>query len=149
MLRSKLKNHFLETKTQEFKTWYNKQRNLCVSITRKAKRSYYVNLGVKGITDSKKLWATVKPLYSSKIKLTEYIKLEENEEIISKGKELAKIFNEVFVNIVPNLGKNTNHSFLINTENEHDPIEKAIVKYKIHPSIISIKKFMENSDFSF
>ena len=35
---------------------------------------------------------------------------------------------------------NANHSFLINTENENDPIEKARAKYKIHPCIISINK---------
>ena len=128
---------------------YNKQRNLCVSITRKAKRSYYKNLDLKNITDSKKFWDTVKPLFSNKIKSTEYITLEENGKIISNDKELARIFNEFFVSIVPNLGINTNHSFLINTNNENDPTEKAIAKYKNHPSIISIKKFMENSDSSF
>ena len=149
MLRSKLRNQFLKTKTQESKLKYNKQRNLCVSITRKAKRSYYENLDLKEITDSKKFWATVKPLFSNKIKSTEYITLEENGKIISNDKELARIFNEFFVNIIPNLGINTNHSFLINTDNENDPIEKAIAKYKNHPSIISIKKFMENSDSSF
>ena len=149
MLRSKLRNQFLKTKTQESKLKYNKQRNLCVSITRKAKRSYYENLDLKDITDSKKFWATVKPLFSNKIKSTEYITLEENGKIISSDKELARIFNEFFVNIVPNLGINTNHSFLINTDNENDLIEKAIAKYKNHPSIISIKKFMENSDSSF
>ena len=149
MLRSKLRNQFLKTKTQESKLKYNKQRNLCVSITRKAKRSYYENLDLKEITDSKKFWATVKPLFSNKIKSTEYITLEENGKVISNDKELARIFNEFFVNTVPNLGINTNHSFLINTDNENDPIEKAIAKYKNHPSIISIKKFMENSDSSF
>ena len=30
---------------------YNKQRNLCLSITKKAKRSYYKNLDLKNITD--------------------------------------------------------------------------------------------------
>ena len=149
MLRSKLRNQSLKTKTQESKLKYNKQRNLCVSITRKAKRSYYENLDLKDITDSKKFWATVKSLFSNKIKSTEYITLEENGKIISNDKELARIFNEFFVNLVPNLGINTNHSFLINTDNENDPIEKAIAKYKNHPSIISIKKFMENSDSSF
>ena len=149
MLRSKLRNQFLKTKTQESKLKYNKQRNLCVSITRKAKRSYYENLDLKEITDTKKFWATVKPLFSNKIKSTEYITLEENGKVTSNDKELARIFNEFFVNIVPNLGINTNHSFLINTDNENDPIEKAIAKYKNHPSIISIKKFMENPDSSF
>ena len=32
---------------------------------------------------------------------------------------------------------------------EKNPIEKTTAKYKNHPSIISIKKFMENSDSSF
>ena len=36
MLRSKLRNQFLKTKTQESKMKQNKQRYLCVSITRKA-----------------------------------------------------------------------------------------------------------------
>ena len=74
----------------------------------------------------------VKPLFSNKIKLTEYITLEENGKIISNNIELAKIFNNFFGNIVPNLGISTNHSFLINTENENHPIEKAIAKCKSH-----------------
>ena len=128
---------------------YNKQWNLCVSITRKVKRSYYENLDLKGITYTKKFCATVKPLFSNKIKSTENITLEENVKIISNDKELARIFNQFLVNIGPNLGINTNHSFLINTDNENDPIEKAIAKYKNYPSIISIKRFMGNSDSSF
>ena len=71
-----------------------------------------------------------------------------NLKIIINSKELAGIFNELFVNIIPNLGINTNHNFLINMENKNDPIEKTIPKYKNHPSMISIKRFMESSDFS-
>ena len=37
----------------------------------------------------------------------------------------------------------------MNTETKNDPIEKGIAKYKNHRSIISIKKFMGNSDSSF
>ena len=106
-------------------------------------------MDLKDITDSKRLWATVKPLFSNKIKSTECITRESNGKIISNDKELARIFSEVFVKILPNLGVNTNHSFIINTDTENDLIEKVIAKYKNHPSIISIKKFMENSDFSF
>ena len=51
--------------------------------------------------------------------------------------------------IFSNLSINTNHSFLRNTGDRNDPIGKAITKYKNHPSIISIKKFVENSDSSF
>ena len=66
---------------------YNKQGNLCVSITRKAKRSYYENLDLKDITDSNKFWVTIKPLFSKKIKSKENITLEENGKIISNDKE--------------------------------------------------------------
>ena len=34
-------------------------------------RSYYENLDLKDITDSKKFWATAKPIFSDKIKSTE------------------------------------------------------------------------------
>ena len=50
MLRSKLRNQLLKTKTQDSKMKHNKQRTLCVSIT----RSYYENSDLKNITDSKK-----------------------------------------------------------------------------------------------
>ena len=46
-LISKLRNQLLKTKTQESKMKYNKQRHLCVSITRKPKRIYYENLDLK------------------------------------------------------------------------------------------------------
>ena len=66
----------------------------------------------------KALWVAAKP---KQIKPTESISLEENGKIIR---------SEFFVNAVPNLAVSTNHSFLINTEKENDPIEKAIAKYK-------------------
>ena len=76
MLISKLRNQFLKTKAQESIIKYNKQRNLCVSITRKTKRSYYENLDLKHIIDSKKFWARVKSFFSNNIKPAEYITLE-------------------------------------------------------------------------
>ena len=48
------------------------------------------------------------------------------------GATRGEFLTNFFVNIVPNLGINTNHSFLINTDNENDPIEKALAKYKNH-----------------
>ena len=45
---------------------YNKQLNLCVSITRKVKRSYYENLDLKDITNSEKFWATVKRFFPTR-----------------------------------------------------------------------------------
>ena len=46
-----------------------------------------------------------------------------------------------------NLGISTQHEFLNNTDNSQDPIQNTVCKYKNHPSIISIKKYMEGANF--
>ena len=153
-LRLILKNQLPNTKTQECKMKFNKPRHLCVRISKKAKGSYYKNLDLlKDITHSKKFWVCSKALWVAvklkQIKPTESISLEENGKIICNDKELAGIFNNLFVNTLPNLAVSTDHSFLINTVKENDPIEKAIARYKNHSSLFSIKKFMENSDSFF
>ena len=62
MQRTKLRNQFLKKKTSEAKLKYNKQRNLCVSMLRKAKSNHYENLVLNDINDNKKFWTAVKPL---------------------------------------------------------------------------------------
>ena len=96
-------------------------------------------------------WATVKPLFSSKIKLAENIVLSENVKLIKDEQEIANIFNYFFVNIVPSLGIRPQHEFLNTTDNSQDPIQNAICKYENHRSIISHKEQMEgaNSFFTF
>ena len=79
---------------------------VCVSISRRAKQSYYGNLDMKDITDNKNIGATVKPLFSNKIKSAEYITFEENGKFVNNDKEVGSIFNGFFLNIVPNLGIN-------------------------------------------
>ena len=44
MHRSKLRNQFLKLQTHESRLRYNKQRNLCVTLLRKAKKKYYTDL---------------------------------------------------------------------------------------------------------
>ena len=53
MTRSRLSNKFLKNKTQSDKTAYKKQKNYCVSLFRKEKKSFFENLDTKNITDNK------------------------------------------------------------------------------------------------
>ena len=53
MLRSRLRNKFLTTKTEESKQLYNKQRNLCVTLLRKAKRNYFAELDNRILKDTR------------------------------------------------------------------------------------------------
>ena len=77
MLRTKQRNQFLNKKTLGTRTKYNKQRNICVNLVKKAKRNHYENSDLKDINDNKKFWAIVKPLFSNKIKSAENIFLDE------------------------------------------------------------------------
>ena len=42
------------------------QRNLCVSLVRKAKLDHYNRLSHKEVSDNKAFWKTVKPLFTVK-----------------------------------------------------------------------------------
>ena len=68
MLRTKLRNQFLEKRTSEAKLKYNKQRNRCDSWIRKAKRNDCKSLDLNDVNDNKKFWITVKTLCCNKIK---------------------------------------------------------------------------------
>ena len=63
MLRTKLRNQFLKKRTLEARTKYNQQRNICLSLIKKSKRSYYENLDLKEINENNKFWAIIKPLF--------------------------------------------------------------------------------------
>ena len=58
MKRTRLKNNFNKTRTNENWAAYKKQRNLCVKILRQNKRSYYAQLDPKVVGDNKRFWKT-------------------------------------------------------------------------------------------
>ena len=103
MKRSKLRNDFLKDRNDASQSAYRKQRNLCVTLLRKAKKRYFSNLEPKLITDNKKFWESAKTVFSDKITVKEIINLSENGEILSSDTDIANMFNEDFSNIVQNL----------------------------------------------
>ena len=67
MTRTKLRNIFLQNRSEKNRIRYTKQRNFCVSLLRKTKKRYYENLNEKSVVDNKLFWKTVKPLLSDKV----------------------------------------------------------------------------------
>ena len=146
MVRSKLKNRSNKLKTESSYEEYKKQRNICTYLLRKAKRDYYSTLNPCRITDNKKFWKTVKPLFCDKSITKESITLVEKDEIIQDEKIISETFNSFFSNAVKNLKIEIN-SDLINDElYETDPILRAIEKYSKHPSILKINEVTENDN---
>ena len=62
----------------------NKDRNKCAKILRQAKIDYYGNRDLNDISDDRKFWKTVKPLFSDKIQTPGNITLLEDDEKLPK-----------------------------------------------------------------
>ena len=105
MLCFRLRNKFLKNKTEESKQLYNKQRNLCVTLLRQAKRNYFADLDNRILKDNRKFWKIVNPLFSEKSipKRIHYKISKDTEETITKNEELAETFNSFFSSMVDNL----------------------------------------------
>ena len=103
MKRTRLRNKLLSNWAEMFREEYKKQRDFCVNLLKKANKEHFANLDVNSISDNKKFWQIVINLFSQKkLNLKTNIKLVENNEMIDDEIEIAKLFNEYFVNIVKN-----------------------------------------------
>ena len=93
MIRSKLRNKFLQDKNEQSRIDYRKQRNLCVTLVPREKQQYFSSLNLNLIVDNKTFWKTVKQLFSDKISHKDIISLMEDEKIITEDVPIAEIFN--------------------------------------------------------
>ena len=66
----------------------------------KAKKERFANLDVNSTSDNKKFCQIVTILFSRKVKAETTIKLVENNKMVDDDIEIAKPFDEYFVNIV-------------------------------------------------
>ena len=78
----------------------------------------------------------MKPSPTDKTLKDERITLIENKKVVSGERELVKIFNECFSNIVCNLDIQRLPSITL----YRDPVLNAIKNLENHPSILEIKK---------
>ena len=86
MKRSRLRNKFLNTKSDIDRKAYNKQRNLCVSLIRSEKKNFFSNINTCDITDNKTFWKTVKPFFTDKIKTKSKITLIEKNGLPGRSR---------------------------------------------------------------
>ena len=87
-------------------------------------------------------------LFSNKIKSKERITFIENENIISNDKKVTETFHEFFSNVVKILNISQN-PYLICGISQTNLVLQSIEKFPKHPSIIHIKKRINNSSYTF
>ena len=81
MKKSRLRNKFLNTKSDIDRKAYNKQHNYVVGLLRNEKNNFYSNLDTKVVIDNRTFWKTVKPFLSEKVTKHAKIKLVEDDKI--------------------------------------------------------------------
>ena len=150
MRRSALKNKYIKEKSDEAERAFRKQKNYTNKLLKKEKKKYFGNLDLKKITDNKRFWNTIKPLFSNGSGKSGKITLVENEEIITDDKDIAETFNNFFVDTVSSLDIQGNKALENNTDGITDPVLKAVKRFEDHPSVLEIKKNVTlNTEFSF
>ncbi len=150
MLRTRLKNKYNKNRTADNWDAFRRQRNLCVKLSRQAKRCFYNQLDISEITDNKKFWKTVKPFISDKSSSKSRITLIEEGKIVSNESEVAETFNNFFVTITESLGIIENENIILDPEGISDPIEQILFRFSRHPSIQKIRSLNgDTGSFSF
>ena len=80
--RTKLRNIFLQNRSENYSMCYTKERNFCVSLLIKTKKRYYENLNKKSVADNRLLFKNVKPFLFDKVSGEERIYLIENNKLV-------------------------------------------------------------------
>ena len=141
--RSRLRNRFCKTPTEENEKLYKKQRNKCVPIRKKIIRNYLNKIANENVVTNRNFWKKIKPFLTNKEHLGHAeIMLIQDNKIISNENELVKVFNKHYINITEKSGgqKPTNIAKSHSIDNDRQAVELICNSYRNHPSILKIKR---------
>ena len=90
--KSRSRNRFCKTPTEENEKLYKKQTNKCVSIRKKSIRNYFKKIANENIVTNRKFWKIIKPFLINKRHLENAkVMLIQDKKIISNESELVKV----------------------------------------------------------
>ena len=109
-------------------------------------KNYLKKLTEKGLTTNKNFWKFMKPFLTNEGFIgNNDITLIHKNKIITDEKQLTKLFNSYYINIVEK--SSGTKTFGINFENTSvQSVRDFVNSYKNHPSIIKIKQAVNGSD---
>ena len=150
MLRSQLQNLWYTYKLPEYHIALKRQKNYCNRLYKRERKKFYSKLNLNDITDNRKFWKTMKPLFGDKGGAKEKIVLVEGDRIINEDSEVAQTFNDFFDGAVKSLGISENEVLMTNVEISQGKVLDAIKQFEAHPSILLIKEnVVVDVEFSF
>ena len=151
MVKSKARNRYLKWPSRENYVSHKKFKNICNSLTKKAKEIYFKEATKNGIMTNKNFWGTVKPFLTNKGCISDdFISIEKDGQLISNEKELVEIFNENYINTVEKSSgrKPSSLGNCLNASEDEKTVIEIISAYSKYPSIQKIKSSFDfNSKF--
>ena len=96
MHRTRFLNKYNKDKTNENFEAYKRQRNNGVKMLRKAKFNFYKDLDLNNLTDNRKFWKTVKPVFTDKVQVSQSITLIEKGEMVTNDAQNCRNFQRLF-----------------------------------------------------
>ena len=131
-VRNMLQRKYKKCKSTEKWKAYRNHRNLVTKLRKKSIGEYLKN-NCK-VSEGKQFWNTIKPLISDKSKGNNTdIALFEDDKIVNQAIDVANAFNEYFVNVTKEIGKD-------DMIQENDTIRDIIDEHNNHSSINFIKQ---------
>ena len=147
MKRSYLEKVYFKKKTPNSLVKFKKQNNYCSRLYKKEPQKYFESLNprrisdnTRRISDNKRFWKNIQPFFSEKRKISNKITFVDNKENTIFGDHLvSEELNKFFENATRSLEINENFYIIDTDSNEINTVEKAINKYRNHPSVLLIK----------
>ena len=151
MRRSTLEKNYFRKRTSESLKVYKKQKNYCSKLYKRERRKFFDSLNTSVVSDNKTFWKVIKPFFTNKGSLGGSIKLIEKGEILSDDSKIAEELNLFFSNAVKSLSIAENIYITNKVPDEVvDPVDRAVEKFKTHPSVLIIKnKILQENRLSF
>ena len=140
-----LEKLYFKNRTENSLKTYERQKSYCSRLYKRERKKFFNNFNQSFVKDNKIFWKSIKPFFSDKGNLRSQTKLIKNDELIQNDDKVAETLNTFFKNAVATLDINEN-SYIVNNESSNilNPVERAIKKYEIHPSILRIKNKIGN-----
>ena len=71
--------------------------------SKSAKKHHFNNLNVENVTENKRFWKNIKPLFTDKTKISNNIILAENNQTVRKDKKGCQILDKYFTSVTKGL----------------------------------------------
>ena len=147
MKRSQLKSKYYKNKNAATLQKYKKHKNYCSKLYKKERRNFFNTLSVSSFSDNKTFWKNIQPFFSEKRKGNNKISLVNKEKVIQEDKLVAEEMNDFFKNATNTLNISQNNYLKdIVSISSLDSVDKAVLQYKNHPSILVIKNETRNME---